>query len=299
MKGKVWIKYVKRVHGHPSETYFLFDKETAENKRSVEYYFEYEWPSKLPGGENSGYEHEWEVVDAPPVEMLEGMSKRAKDEVDYAIKYDYFLKKELERVKKNNAVKIKSKCGKFYIYFDKNDFEKINEFAINGWEAKFTTNSNTPYAVTRKTIKIDDKKIRKQYMMHRLVMDVLTTTNIHIDHKNGDTLDNRKENLRIATRVQNMKNRTSAKNSSSKFLGVSYCKNKRGGKKWRARIQPHDMPMIHLGYYETEKEGAYAYNISAKSIHKEFANLNDIDVTTLLNRDYIENKVNDYLKVKK
>lgn len=99
MKGKVWIKYVKRVHGYPSETYFLFDKEKAENEKTVEYYFEEEWPSKLPGGENSGYSHDWEVVDAPPIEMLESMSKRASDAVVDAIVYNEFLSKELNRVK--------------------------------------------------------------------------------------------------------------------------------------------------------------------------------------------------------
>jgi hypothetical protein len=96
---KVWIRYEKRVHGHPKETYFLFDKEDSENEKSVEYYFEYEWPNKLIGGENAGYEHEWEVVDAPPIEWLERDKNYADTRAKEARVYAEFIEKELIRVK--------------------------------------------------------------------------------------------------------------------------------------------------------------------------------------------------------
>lgn len=99
MKDKVWIRYEKRVHGYPKETYFLFDKEMAEDEETVDYYFENEWPRKLIGGENAGFYHEWEVVDAPPVEWLESASKRAESALTEAMEYNQFLTKELLRVK--------------------------------------------------------------------------------------------------------------------------------------------------------------------------------------------------------
>jgi len=76
---------------------------------------------------------------------------------------------------------IKSKCGKYDILIDDDDYQKAVSFAPNGWEAKFTTGSNNPYAHTRKTIVIDGKKIRKSYYLHRLVMDVLNSTTVNLN----------------------------------------------------------------------------------------------------------------------
>lgn len=95
---KVWIRYEKRIHGHPKETYFLFDKEDAENEETANYYFENQWPSKLVGGENAGFYHEWEIVDHPPIDWLESAYKRANNAVVDAIVYDEFLSKEILRV---------------------------------------------------------------------------------------------------------------------------------------------------------------------------------------------------------
>lgn len=99
MENKVWVRYEKRVHGHPSETYFLFDKDKYDDKKTLEYYFENEWPNKLRGGENAGYSHECEIVDAPPVEWLERNSRYAETAAKEAIEYSKFLSKELLRVK--------------------------------------------------------------------------------------------------------------------------------------------------------------------------------------------------------
>jgi hypothetical protein len=171
-------------------------------------------------------------------------------------------------------IKYSSKGEKLKMLIDDEDYNLIKSFCINPIEGKLTTGSRTPYAITRKTI----NKKRKQFYIHRLVMGILDNPSIHIDHINGNTIDNRKENLRIVTRSQNMKNRSSSVNGTSKFLGVYYCSNKRGGKKWRAVIKPSNDSNIHLGYYSDEYLGAYAYNIAAKVIHGEYANLNDIDI---------------------
>lgn len=99
MKDKVWVRYEKRVHGHPRETYFLVDKEIVEDENEVEYYFEHEWPKKLIGGENAGFWHEWEIVDHPPVDWMEREAKRAEDSVKKALEYSKFMNQELLRVK--------------------------------------------------------------------------------------------------------------------------------------------------------------------------------------------------------
>lgn len=191
---------------------------------------------------------------------------------------------------------IKSKCGKYDILIDDEDLGKVTSFAPNGWEAKYTTGANSPYAITRKTIKVDGKSIRKQYYMHRLIMDILDKPDVHIDHIDG-TLDNRKSNLREATRTQNMKNRKSAKNSTSRHLGVHYCAYKRGSKKWRAVIKPDESRNMHLGYYYDEESGGYAYNLAAEIIHGKFANLNKIDLS-LINEEEIKKKVYELFQKK-
>jgi len=99
MENKVWVRYEKRVHGHPSETYFLFDKDKYDDKKTLEYYFENEWPNKLRGGENAGYSHECEIVDAPPVEWLEKAYVRTSIEILETQKYAEFLSEELLRAK--------------------------------------------------------------------------------------------------------------------------------------------------------------------------------------------------------
>ena len=185
---------------------------------------------------------------------------------------------------------IKSKCGKYDIIIDDEDYQKIMDFAPNGWEIKFTTGSNNPYVLTRKTVIINNKKVRKQYYLHRLIMGVLDDQNQKVDHKFTNTLDNRKSELRLVTCQENSKNRTSKKNSASKYLGVSFCASKRGSKKYRVNIKDKNINHnnIHLGYYYDEESAGYAYNLGAIKIHGEYANLNEIDINNIKNFEEIK-----------
>lgn len=189
---------------------------------------------------------------------------------------------------------IKSKCGKYDILIDKDDYDKVISFAPNGWEIKFTTGSNNPYAITRKTI----AGVRKQFYLHRVIMNVLDNPTMHIDHININPLDNRKENLRIVTRRENMKNRTSKKNSACKYLGVSYNKSKRGTKKYRVNIQDSEIKRgnFHLGYYYDEESAGFAYNVGAKILHGNFANLNLINEDLVIEKESIVEYVNNQIK---
>lgn len=93
-----------------------------------------------------------------------------------------------------------------------------------------------------------------------------------IDHEDRNTLNNRIENLRAATRCENVRNRGSYKNSLSKYVGVTKGKNKA---KWMA-AGSIDGKRKHIGVFETEEAAALAYNNFAVRHYKEFASLNII-----------------------
>ena len=91
-----------------------------------------------------------------------------------------------------------------------------------------------------------------------------------VDHLDRDTGNNHPSNLRSATHSQNCMNSRSAKNSSSKYLGVSWVK---ATSKWRAMISANGNNQ-NLGSFRNEVEAAQAYDQAATKHHGEFANLN-------------------------
>ena len=94
---------------------------------------------------------------------------------------------------------------------------------------------------------------------------------LFVDHINHNGLDNRKANLRFATRTQNNWNRIHHKqNSSSRYKGVAWHKHT---KMWAARIGVNGR-RIALGYFDNQIDAAKAYDKAAKKHHGEFAVLN-------------------------
>lgn len=93
-----------------------------------------------------------------------------------------------------------------------------------------------------------------------------------VDHISGDTLDNRKQNLRVATAAENAQNskRPTFPGKTSRFKGV--CWDKHAGR-WRARIIA-DGAAEHLGLFEAEDEAALAYDEASLRLHGEFARTN-------------------------
>lgn len=106
--------------------------------------------------------------------------------------------------------------------------------------------------------------------MHRLLMN--TPIGIVVDHIDGNGLNCQRSNMRNCTNKQNLANRASSKNSSSKYLGVFYHSHR---KRWAAALRK-DKKKIYLGYFINENDAALAYNKAAIIHHGEFANLNKI-----------------------
>lgn len=103
--------------------------------------------------------------------------------------------------------------------------------------------------------------------MHRLIL--LAPNTATVDHANGNTLDNRRENLRLATQSQQNANRLKFK-GRSQFKGVY---RRCDGLKWVAHIKNAGRPK-NLGSFVSEDDAARAYDAAARQIFGEFACLN-------------------------
>lgn len=92
-----------------------------------------------------------------------------------------------------------------------------------------------------------------------------------VDHINGDPSDNRRENLRVCTQAENLRNKKKPiSGRKSKYKGV---KPRLG--KFEASIGKGES-YRYIGTYETEIEAAVAYNVKAAELFGEFARLNEI-----------------------
>jgi len=147
---------------------------------------------------------------------------------------------------------------------DDEDFERVSKYKwYAGWHPR-------PQSFTARRTNREDSK-RTKIFMHRQIMNA--PPGKQVDHRNHDTLDNRKANLRICTSAENNRNQRKQRGcSSSQFKGVSWHKRKR---KWVAYICPDDKQQ-HLGLFTDEIDAALAYNIAAAEMFGEFALLNDI-----------------------
>lgn len=140
---------------------------------------------------------------------------------------------------------------------DDEDFEKVSQF-------KWLCNASG-YVVHHLPRK-DGK--RQALWMHRLILNA--PKSMVVDHINHDTLDNRKENLRLCSRNENCHNRLKNKKSLSIYKGV--CWQKRVGK-WRGQIILAGKKK-HIGYFTSEDIAAKAYNEAAIKNYGQFACIN-------------------------
>jgi HNH endonuclease/AP2 domain len=86
-----------------------------------------------------------------------------------------------------------------------------------------------------------------------------------IDHKNGDKLDNRWENLRPASQSQNKSNGERYANNTSGYKGVTQMKNR-----WRAQIT-FKQRVYYLGLFDTPEQAHEAYVAKATELQGQFA----------------------------
>lgn len=139
-----------------------------------------------------------------------------------------------------------------YATVDEEDFEVLNQ-----WKWSLLVTKNRMYAVSG------------NILMHRLLLRAPKGKDV--DHKNGDGLDNRRENIRTCTHAQNMMNTKRYKSNKSGFKGVYYLRYSKKNP-WAASIQLKGRREF-LGLFPSKERASEAYNEAALKGAGEFARI--------------------------
>jgi hypothetical protein len=153
----------------------------------------------------------------------------------------------------------------FKAKIDEEDWLRLNLFLFK-WHAS-KASPRHPYAIVN--VRDSETKRYRTLRMHRLILNASESQ--FVDHINGDTLDNRRSNLRFCTDAENQQN-TSSRGGTSRFKGVSWFQR---DAKWRVAFNWRGTTHF-IGYYSDEIEAAYAYNEAVTKICEGFARLNQI-----------------------
>jgi hypothetical protein len=156
------------------------------------------------------------------------------------------------------TILVKYKDSTLDVKVDNNDYERLMKYKW-GWHGN-------------KKIYISRKNHQGTIIMHREIVGLKKGDKLTVDHINGDTLDNRKVNLRICSYSENNANTPKQKNGKlSKYKGVTKQKNR-----YRAEIRKNNVH-YYLGSFIEEHDAAISYNNKATELFGKFARINLIE----------------------
>lgn len=143
----------------------------------------------------------------------------------------------------------------YFTVVDDDDYQELS---------KYKWHYSTGYAYRRVTI---EKGKSLVLSMHRQIMRA--EPGKEVDHINGNPLDNRKANLRVCSKTENIRNNVNRKRAKSGFKGAYPC----GKSRWYSKICV-DCRQIYLGTFDDKESAARAFDVAAKKYFGEFAVLN-------------------------
>jgi hypothetical protein len=141
---------------------------------------------------------------------------------------------------------------------DVSDIEKVKPF---NWGVQIK--DRTCYAI--RTPRKNERGTRAHILLHRLIMEA--PEDMQVDHISGDGLDCRKQNLRLATHEENVRNARRRRDNQSGYKGVSWHRQRR---KWVAQLNVNGKRK-YLGLFTCPKEAHAAYCDAVAETHGEFA----------------------------
>lgn len=157
--------------------------------------------------------------------------------------------------------------GQYAIVWE-SDYEWLMQWK---WHAHWSEEMQIYYAV-RGCLKSEGKEKGTIIRMHRFILGLISEDKRDTDHKNGLTLDNRRDNLRPATSSQNSQNAKKMKNNTSGYKGVTFYDNLPLNP-WRGRVTLNHK-QYDLGYFPTKELAYEARSKKARELHGEFVRFN-------------------------
>jgi hypothetical protein len=172
---------------------------------------------------------------------------------------------KLSGLEGNMSEEIQLSHGKIAIV-DDNDFEWLSQ-----WKWSYNGHGYAERVICR-------NGIQSHIIMHRLIIN--TPDNMDTDHINHNGLDNRRCNLRVCTPSQNQANQRMRSDNTSGRIGVSWKKQKG---KYESYIR-HNGKLLYLGSFDDINKASDVYQLKAKELFGEFAEINRIDTESGTNR---------------
>lgn len=154
------------------------------------------------------------------------------------------------------------KHGKFNVLYDDDDHELICKHT---WTLNFKSQNQKYVYTTFRT-----NGIVQQLKMHHLICPI--SNNLVVDHIDGNGLNNRRDNLRLATQRQNICNKSIQRNNTTGYKGVHFHKK---AKKYTVSFKINGRS-LYGGIFVNIIEAAKRYNELAIKYYGEFAKLNPI-----------------------
>lgn len=144
-------------------------------------------------------------------------------------------------------------------YVDDVDSDLVNQ----SWQATYNPHTQSYYARDRNSVRLHRTILSR-------ILGVELKPNQLVDHIDHNTLNNCRDNLRLADNSKNQWNSNTNRNSKSGFKGVTWHK---GQGRWRARISVNSVA-YELGYFDDPVKAAKAYDKAAIDSFGEFAYTN-------------------------